>query len=267
VRGDKTKLEQVVTNLLLNAAQAIPEGVTVANEITVRTFERDEWAVIEVRDTGVGLSEEAQKRMFEPFFTTKPRGRGTGLGLAISADIVRHHGGALQMIETSPAGTAFEVLLPRVGGMMHGGELVSRPPAEDDGHPPVATSQRRRSRVLLIDDEQMLLDAYSRFFDDVYEIETALGGRRAIEHLSVDSAWDAILCDVMMPVVDGVAVYEWVTANRPALAERMLFCTGGAFTPRSMAFTERHAWRVLEKPIALGELRTALDAIAAGELL
>ena len=68
-----------------------------------------------------------------------------------------------------------------------------------------------------------------------YDVELALGGSEALDRLAHDDRWDAILCDLMMPQVDGVAIFEWVSEHRAALADRMLFCTGGAFTPRGTA--------------------------------
>jgi CheY-like chemotaxis protein len=250
VRGDRTKLAQVFTNLLLNAAQAIPEGQARDNRVEITATGQGDWARVLVRDTGIGMSTEAQSRMFEPFFTTKPRDRGTGLGLAISSEIVHVHGGELRLLGTSSRGTTFEVLLP----LDHRQGPTRASTSGVDAVTPHA-------KVLIVDDEAMLLSAYRRWLNGVYQVQTAANGREAIALLEQDASWDAVLCDLMMPEVDGVGVYEWVAANRPELLDRLLFCTGGAFTSRSLAFTERLGNRMLQKPVALPQLRDAIERV------
>jgi signal transduction histidine kinase len=124
LQGDRGKLVQVVTNLLANAVQALPEGSAERNEIEVTTGVEGDWLVIRVRDTGAGIPPEVQRRLFEPFFTTKPRAHGSGLGLSISAEIVARHGGQITFTTEQGRGTCFRVLLPRPTGL----EPVSRPP-------------------------------------------------------------------------------------------------------------------------------------------
>jgi CheY-like chemotaxis protein len=204
-----------------------------------------------VRDTGTGVPPEAQARLFEPFFTTKGRDRGLGLGLAISADIINHHGGELALAATGATGSTFTVRLPRA---------TATPPA----HPAAPAAPRpdvRRPRVLVVDDERLLLDAYARVLDQEFELAVVDGGGAAIGILGADGDWDAVLCDVMMPDVDGVAVHDWVRDHRPALLPRLIFCTGGAFTPRTLAFTERKGVRLLHKPIGLRELRAVVKEV------
>ena len=105
------QINQVVMNLLINAAQAITERGT----ITVRSGHDAQWAWIEVADTGVGMPPEVQRRIFDPFYTTKPVGKGTGLGLSISYDIVARHGGRIDVTSAPGAGTTFRVSLPLAG--------------------------------------------------------------------------------------------------------------------------------------------------------
>jgi hypothetical protein len=139
---------------------------------------------VHVKDTGGGISEAAQARLFEPFFTTKPRERGTGLGLVISAEIVRAHGGELRLVETSPAGSTFEVRLPL--------EIQRDAVASGVPHttvPPVIAGAAR-PRVLLIDDEAQLLAAYRRLLANEYDVHVATSGREAMDRLLVDTAWD-----------------------------------------------------------------------------
>ncbi len=118
VLGDTGRISQVVLNLLVNAAQAIQEGNTAANEVRlVARTEEDGWARIEVHDSGCGMSAEVKAHLFEPFFTTKPAGVGTGLGLSISHSIVVGLGGSIA-VESEPGnGTTFRVRLPAAVGL------------------------------------------------------------------------------------------------------------------------------------------------------
>jgi signal transduction histidine kinase len=108
--GKPQQIAQVLVNLLVNAAQAIPQWGTV----TVSTRTHPDEFLVEVRDTGVGMDAETLRRLFTPFFTTKPVGEGTGLGLAVANGIVRSHGGRITVRSTPGAGSVFSVHLPRV---------------------------------------------------------------------------------------------------------------------------------------------------------
>jgi signal transduction histidine kinase len=144
VMGNEARLVQVFINLLVNAAQAIPSGCAEENEIRITTFMgADGSVVVEVSDTGQGISPEVSARLFEPFFTTKPVGQGTGLGLSISRNIIEGLGGSLTFQSTVGKGTTFRVTLPAVRQ-----ESQEDPAAACS---PDAPTQGRR--VLLVDDE------------------------------------------------------------------------------------------------------------------
>jgi len=120
VDADDGQLHQVLTNLVVNAIQASPEGGTV--ELACKSVELApppyiggavrRWTALEVRDTGVGMTEDTRERIFEPFFTTKPIGEGTGLGLSVTWGIVREHGGWIDVASTVGKGSTFTVFLP-----------------------------------------------------------------------------------------------------------------------------------------------------------
>jgi len=113
VRGSDAYLGQVVLNLLINAAQAIPEGDGRGHQITVATFRgRGGGTVLEVTDTGVGVAADVAQRIFDPFFTTKPSGQGTGLGLSVSRQIVEAFGGTLTVDSAEGEGATFRMTLP-----------------------------------------------------------------------------------------------------------------------------------------------------------
>ncbi|HET6411210.1 MAG TPA: ATP-binding protein [Anaeromyxobacter sp.] len=241
IAADHGKLVQVATNLLLNAAQAIPEGAPQEHEVLVSTALERSKVVLRVRDTGCGIPVEVQSRVFEPFFTTKPRGVGTGLGLPISAEIVRLHGGEIRFSSVPGQGSTFEVVLPEETGLE---SLEARP------SPKSAPPLERRLRVLMVDDEPALLAAYERILGSGYDLTVAAGGREAIEALDRRQDWDAIICDLLMPGTDGQKVLSHVRSRYPALAERMAFCTGGAVRPLENA----EEIPVLAKPLEREEL-------------
>jgi signal transduction histidine kinase len=113
VKANESRLGQVFLNLLLNAAQAIPDGAAAEHEIRIRTRTDGLGRVlVEVSDTGRGIPEELRARIFDPFFTTKPPGQGTGLGLAIAQGIAADHGGRIEVISRLGKGSIFRVVLP-----------------------------------------------------------------------------------------------------------------------------------------------------------
>jgi two-component system NtrC family sensor kinase len=108
LQGSETQLSQVFLNLIVNAAQAMPEG----GDISIHTRCDQDQCIVRVKDTGPGISEEIRENIFEPFFTTKAAGEGTGLGLAISQDIIRRHGGEITVQSQPGQGTTFTISLP-----------------------------------------------------------------------------------------------------------------------------------------------------------
>jgi len=131
---------------------------------------------------------------------------------------------------------------------------------DKDGDGP--ESAPARLRVLLVDDQPSVLAAYRRLLGTRFEVEVALGGREALDLLDRDSAFDAVICDVMMPEVDGPAVYRHLTVRHPELARRTAFCTAGAYTPSTVAFTEAMRDRLLLKPVDAAQLASVVEGLA-----
>jgi PAS domain S-box-containing protein len=248
VEGNESRLGQVFLNLLLNAAHAIPEGETERNEIRVstRTDARGH-AIIEVRDSGVGIPAEIQARIFDPFFTTKSAGEGTGLGLWICSGILSALGGEIRVDSETGRGSTFRVALPPASMEGAGTFPAATPEAEAQG-----------GRLLIIDDEQMILGALRRSLGSEYNVTCANDGRRALERLRAGDRYDLILCDLMMPEMTGMDVFAEMEKLAPDQAERMVFVTGGAFTTRAREFLERVPNARVEKPIDFQNLRVLL---------
>ena len=252
VLADESRLGQVFLNLLVNAAQAIPEGAPAEHRIVLRTRAGlGGEAIVEVEDTGVGIEQWKLERIFEPFWTDKPVGVGTGLGLSIVHGIVAGMGGEISVRSEPGRGSMFRVVLP-----------ARRPGDEPLAAAPVAVPRpplRRRPRVLLIDDEPHLGITLSTGLRDHADVVSVRSGREAIRQLLEDDGFDLILCDLMMPDLTGMDVFEEIVQKRPALRPRFVFTTGGAVTERARAFIEQMPNQRLDKPFRLEQVEALLQ--------
>ncbi|HEY0972484.1 MAG TPA: ATP-binding protein [Gemmatimonadales bacterium] len=258
VLADMRQLQQVVLNLVTNALQAMPDGGT----LTLATRRRGELVELEIADTGVGIPDAARPHIFEPFYTTKGEGEGTGLGLSVSYGIIAAHGGSLDLLSTGPEGTRFVVALPAAGDGPAGAESAELPLAS-----------RRRSplagmRILFVDDEAALrqgMEAFGRRRG--IGVVTASNGVTALEAVETTS-FDAIVCDLRMPEMDGVAFLEALSARRPGLAARTVFVTGdvvgGAGIESRVPFAPGRRPATLGKPFTFDQLEEAVYATLRG---
>jgi signal transduction histidine kinase len=239
--ASEARLGQVFVNLLVNAAHAIPEGAVETNEIAVATRTDDAGrAVVEIRDTGVGIAPEHLPRLFDPFFTTKPVGQGTGLGLSICHGIVTALGGDLTVESEPGRGSTFRVALPGVPGALP--EAVAEPTPDAAATPP------RRARILVIDDDPRIGDAVRESLATEHDVVAVTNAMAGLGLLDKQEHFDLILCDLMMPAMTGMELHEELSRRDAAQAARMSFLTGGAFTPRAQAFLAEVANPRLEKP-------------------
>jgi len=254
VLADESRIGQVFLNLLVNAAQAVPEGAPDEHRIVVRTRQGPgREAIIEVEDSGVGIEPWKMKSIFEPFWTDKPIGVGLGLGLSIVHNIVSSLGGDIQVRSEPGRGSTFRVALPArdvVAAKEH------RPP------PPAHVHTGKRPRVLLVDDEAHLGITLAVGLRDQADLVAVRSGREAVHTLMTDDAFDLVLCDLMMPDLTGMDVFEQVAAKRPALRGRFVFMTGGAVTERARKFLEQIPGQRLDKPFRLEQVEALLRRAA-----
>lgn len=247
--GDQLMVEQVLVNLLVNGAQAVPESRRPV--LTVAAESRGGVLAISVTDNGSGMSDEVARRAFEPFFSTKPFGKGTGLGLSVSLGLAKGIGGDLRVARSSPAGTTMELTV-------RSSQRLSSAP------PPMSTpSSRPRQHLLVVDDDPIVRESLSRMLSKVFRVETASGVGDARKSVIV-THFDAILCDVMMDDGGGEAFYTWLTSERPSSASRVIFVTGGVTDEASRRFLDAQEQPVLYKPVDLLTVERAVDEVSVG---
>jgi two-component system, cell cycle sensor histidine kinase and response regulator CckA len=262
VKADPTQLTQVMINLAVNAGDAMPEG----GKLSIRTrniseresqkvdapgFTVGEYVMIEVEDTGTGMTTEVMAKIFEPFYTTKGIGKGTGLGLSTVYGIVKQTGGFVFPESVIGKGTTFRVYLPR--------HLAD--PAEELAAQKVVKKERTRDltgtgRVLLVEDEDAVRGfAFEALKRQGYEVLQACSGVEALEVLAADDGKiDIVVSDVIMPEMDGPTLLKTLRRERPDL--KFIFMSGypdDAFKNTLEPDTE---FAFLQKPFSLAQLAT-----------
>jgi CheY-like chemotaxis protein len=246
--GDRSAIGQVLLNLILNAAQSLPDGRADANHITLRTFMEEGGMIIEVCDTGPGIPAEVMPHIFDPFFSTKPVRDATGLGLTVSYRIVADHGGRIDVDSIEGKGTVFRVILPVAAPV---------PPLAIPSERPEPLPDAVRGRVLVIDDVPAIGRTIAEALPE-HDVTVVSKASEAFIRLASNEIFDVILCDLMMPQLGGRDVLARLEADWPHLAASLIFMTGGAFTKEARAFLKRATQRVLVKPFSVDQLRTTI---------
>jgi PAS domain S-box-containing protein len=264
IEGDATQLQQVVLNLVTNAADAIAPGEGV---ITLRTRreELDEAAlaarfpgwdlrpgthvVLEVSDTGKGMDEEVRTRLFDPFFTTK--GPGRGLGLSAMAGILRGHRGGVRVDSAPGRGTTFTLAFPRLKRPA----LLSAPTAAEAQAPlPGGLT------VMVVDDEPTLRDTTARLLERRgLRVRLAEDGQDALDQLAADPAVDVVLLDLTMPLLDGVQALPRILELCPGA--KVILSSGYTRQDVQGLLQELGAAGFLQKPYGAEELEGAIRRV------
>jgi PAS domain S-box-containing protein len=255
-------LEQVLTNLAVNAFQAVGTD----GQVTISAqLQKDRLALI-VEDDGPGVPDEVLPRLFEPFFTTKATGKGTGLGLSVSHAIIEQHGGSLRAENRSGPGirgARFTVLLPFM-------DRRSVPRAEGTEPPQAAglrAPQGAGRRVLVIDDEAPIRIAIRRYLERRgWRVEEACDGLEALELLGLDGTgtsrtdrYDAIITDLKMPGITGIELHDRLAASDPAGLEKLVLITGDTASGEVADFVARLRQPLVQKPFDMRALADVLD--------
>ena len=227
ITGDSAQLEQVVTDLVKNAGEAMPGGGDLTIEAVLAEFNEELdaggekldpglYVSLKISDTGFGMDAQTRSQIFEPFFTTKPVGKGSGLGLATSYGIIRQHGGDIRVFSQPFQGTTFQILLPVAGDSFAAGEGRSETNGGPEGSPLI---------LIVEDDEHVREMSCAVLRRRGYKVLTAETGEDALEILGKEKARvDLLLTDVVMPGISGKELYDLVAPKQPGM--RVIFMSG-----------------------------------------
>jgi PAS domain S-box-containing protein len=261
ILGDPPRLQQVVLNLILNAHQAMRGRGQ--GHLTFTTAAQHGRVLLTVADTGPGISADNLPRIFDPFFSTKPVGEGTGLGLAVSLGIILDLGGNMWAESSPGCGARFCVELPEAifaaidaqPQMIVGQDEEPAPAPESDIAPASTPNPAPGVRVLIVEDELAVRDVIECALEaEGFLVQTAPDGQDAATMLG-STDFDAVLCDLRTPRMDGIRLYRHVAERNPAQAARFIIVTGDAASDYTRRFLERVGLPVLRKPFSLTALR------------
>jgi PAS domain S-box-containing protein len=254
VLGIAPKMEQVVLNLLTNAAHALVDDS--AHAISVRAVSPARGKVyLTVTDSGPGVPDDVKERVFDPFFTTKPRGKGTGLGLPICRSIIDSFGGRIWFSDAPEGGAQVNIELLASAAP----ERIPEPASSSPGS--LAKARGVKPTVLIIDDERPVVTMLARFLESSYDVRHTTVPDEALTLLSAQR-FDVILCDVMMPGMSGIDLYRAAQERSPGSERRMVFMTGGGLHPEIYEFLRDAERPKLEKPFDIQELKRVLQQVA-----
>lgn len=260
VEADENQMDQVVTNILINAKDAMPNGGT----LTIRTdnvsvskediqqyqgITSGQYVRIQILDTGTGISPEVQEQMFEPFFTTKERGVGTGLGLSTVYGILKRHNGNIYVSSAEGEGTTMTIFLPASGKKLQAVEKAELKLVKSKG------------TILVIDDEEAVQNVVKDQLEMLgYEVLQALNGEKGVglfqeAHREID----AVLLDIIMPGLSSRETLQQLRSINPDV--RVLLISGYSDDDRVKNLRDIGAMGFLHKPFKVGELAKSIAEI------
>ncbi len=252
LQADQGQIEQMLINLYVNAADAMPDG----GELFIKTLnvtdkdmqnkpyrpKKGNYVMLTVRDTGSGMDSETMERIFEPFFTTKGLAKGTGLGLASTYGIVKGHGGYIDVDSREGLGTTFNIYLPSTAKMLvREGESSDR-------------LQIGTGTILLVDDEEIILYAGEQMLNKLgYKVLVAKSGREALEiYKENQDTIDLVLLDMVMPAMGGGETYEKMKEICSDI--KVLLSSGYSLDGQATEIMNKGCDGFIQKPFSLKEL-------------
>ncbi|NVM22371.1 MAG: response regulator, partial [Desulfobacterales bacterium] len=261
--ADQGQIEQVLLNLFLNAADAMPGGgdlfLRTSNvthediESTLYDPKPGKYVLLTVTDTGKGMDEKTQERIFDPFFTTKEMGRGTGLGLASVYGIIKGHAGYINVDSEKEQGTTFSIYLP-----------VSEKKAWKAAKA-AAEIVKGNGTVLLVDDEEVILEVGRDLLEAVgYRVLTAKDGKEAIEVYKKNrQEIEIVVLDMVMPNMGGGEAYDRIKEIEPHV--KVLLSSGFSIDGEASQILERGCDGFIQKPFDMKELSEKIRKILKKE--
>ncbi len=260
VLADSDQLTQVVTNLVINARQALQDRPS-PRRITIETWEGDGESdagmiYTAITDNGPGVPHDLKLRIFEPFFTTKPSGAGTGVGLSLCHSIIESHGGRIWVEDANGGGARFIFTMP----MAVVKEKAVEKPVEVT-QAPVKAKAIPPQRILIVDDEVELAQTLADILEpDGHTATLAENGRVALNLLEKND-FDIIISDLRMPVLDGPGMYRQLHAAKSRYLSRIIFVTGDTLSVPIREFIDSFNLDVIEKPYTPADVRNAIAAL------
>lgn len=267
IDADAGQIEQVLLNLFLNAANAMPNGGTLnlisanvnlpVSTVSPYHLKPGEYVMISVEDNGIGMDEKIRQRIFEPFFTTNEMGRGTGLGLASAYGIIKNHNGFIEVESKKGVGTTFRIYLPassrKVEKKTSSHEQLIRGP----------------ETVLLVDDEAMIIEVGEEILKALgYGVILAKSGEEAVDvYMETQKKIDIVVLDMIMPGMGGGETFDRLVEIDPEV--KVLLSSGYSIDGLATDIMDRGCKQFIQKPFDIKELsrklRAVLDQDAVGE--
>jgi PAS domain S-box-containing protein len=238
VLGNEPRLVQVTLNLLMNARQAVENQEDRRILIATRTSQGQ--VFLEIADSGRGIPDSDRERVFDPFVTTKAIGEGSGLGLFVCRNIVRSLGGQITVARSELGGALFTVSLPGAGAVVSEAPRSSSNPRQ---------SGAISARILIVDDETLVAEVLEQQLKLAgFDASSVHDGSEALRLLLSDARFDLVFCDLMMAGMTGMALAAELERKAPEQARKVVYMTGGAFTPQARAFLALHQHNHIDKP-------------------
>jgi PAS domain S-box-containing protein len=263
IEGDRGQIEQVLWNLYVNAADAMPAGGNLILQSVNATHETmrgkpyeakpGNYVLLNIRDTGIGMDEETVVRIFEPFFTTKEMGRGTGLGLASAYGIIKAHGGYVDVESEKGRGTTFRVFLPASGTVVL--DTIKTPEGIVEG----------TETVLLVDDEEAVLEVGRDLLKAMgYQVLIARDGSEAVQFYAKNKQIiDIVILDIVMPNMGGGATYDLMKQSNPDV--KVLLSSGYSIDGEATKILDRGCSGFIQKPFNMKDLSEAIRKVLEKE--
>ncbi|OCC14316.1 sensor histidine kinase [Dissulfuribacter thermophilus] len=248
VKGDPLQLEQVFSNIIKNAFEALGGN----GKIILRSTQIGDDVVVTIEDTGPGIPSNIISKIFEPFFSTKGRGRGTGLGLSLCYGIIKEHGGDISVC-CNNQGTRFSIMLPAEKRFIHKSLAETRPNSEN-----APRSMLGKKRILLVEDEPEIAALLTEILGQKFDVSWARNGDEALRSIE-SNVFDLIVSDIRMPGLDGIALYQQLREMDPSYCKKIVYTTGITCDDRTRKFLDESGVECVRKPFRIAELMGILE--------
>ncbi|RMF97115.1 MAG: PAS domain S-box protein, partial [Candidatus Schekmanbacteria bacterium] len=254
INADPYQIKQVILNIINNAQHAVMEKETNdSRRIKIATKTNGNMTNIKIEDNGCGIPKKNLKKIFNPFFTTKEPGKGTGLGLSVCYGIIKEHNGEISVESVEGRGTTFTISFPLANETSLHCENCTAGNSD--------TSFKNidgKSKILIIDDDEIVASVMSEILKrEGHFVERSSNGNDGIKKILKDD-FDAVICDIKMPVMDGKKVYSFLAKNKPDIIDKFLIVTGDTFNSETANFLSKNKIPTIEKPF---EKKTLIEKV------